>query len=233
MGTQQREKKEKLIFDVAMKLFMSKGYHATTMDDVAKGAKISKGLTYFYYKNKEDLYMAVTKKAFDELKGVFREVIKGKGKTGMEMITDLASSYIEFAQNNKMFNDAILNFMGIMNLYNQEETRTKINPLILESIHFQKLLEVQYDCGKLGIQMISQGIKDGSVRPELQPEITFYTIWTMLIGFERLNGPVGYEGKEIKINSDNWKPGFIKLIQDMLKGTIQAQRPQVVQASLF
>jgi len=233
MGTQQREKKEKLIFDVAMKLFMSKGYHAATMDDVAKGAKISKGLTYFYYKNKEDLYMAVTKKAFDELKGVFREVIKGKGKTGMEMITDLASSYIEFAQNNKMFNDAILNFMGIMNLYNQEETRTKINPLILESIHFQKLLEVQYDCGKLGIQMISQGIKDGSVRPELQPEITFYTIWTMLIGFERLNGPVGYEGKEIKINSDNWKPGFIKLIQDMLKGTIQAQRPQVVQASLF
>ena len=233
MGAQQREKKEKLIFDVAMKLFMSKGYHATTMDDVAKGAKISKGLTYFYYKNKEDLYMAVTKKAFDELKGVFREVIKGKGKTGMEMITDLASSYIDFAQNNRMYNDAILNFMGIMNLYNQEETRTKINPMILESVHFQKLLEIQHDCGKLGIQMISQGIKDGSVRPELQPEITFYTIWTMLIGFERLNGPVGYEGKDIKINSDNWKPGFVKLIQDMLKGTIQAQRPQVVQASLF
>ena len=55
----------------------------------------------------------------------------------------------------------------------------------------------------------------------------------MIIGYERLTGPVAYEDKDIKIHLDNWKPGFIKLLQDMLKGTIQAQKPQVVQASLF
>jgi len=81
--------------------------------------------------------------------------------------------------------------------------------------------------------MVSLGIKDGSIRPELQPEITFYTIWSMLIGYERLSGPVNYENKEIKIHVDNWKPGFIRLMQDMLKGSIQASRPNVVQGSLF
>lgn len=233
MASSAREKKSKLILDVAIKLFTSKGYVATTMDDVAKTANISKGLTYFYFKNKEDLYMAVTKKAFDELKGVFREVFKQKGRTGLQMLTDLASEYINFTKANRMYNEAILNFMGIMQLYNNELTRNHIHHLILESEHFQKLLDIHHDCGRIGIQMVSQGVKDGSIRPELQPEVTFYTIWAMIIGYERLTGPVGYDEKEIKIHLDNWKPGFIKLMQDMLKGTIQAQKPQVVQASLF
>ena len=233
MPNTAREKKTKLILDVAIKLFTEKGYAATTMEDVAKTAGISKGLSYFYFKNKEDLYMAVTKKAFDELKSIFREIFKQKGRSGLEMLTDLASAYIVFAKSHHMYNDAILNFMGIMQLYTQEQGRDKIHPLILESEHFQKLLDIHHDCGKLGIQMVSHGIKDGSIRPELQPEITFYTVWSMIIGYERLTGPVAYEEKEIKIHLDNWKPGFIKLLQDMLKGTIQAQKPQVVQASLF
>ncbi|SIS76165.1 TetR/AcrR family transcriptional regulator [Belliella pelovolcani] len=233
MGAQERTQKEKLILDSAIKLFIEKGYQATKMDDVAKSAKISKGLTYFYYKNKEDLYMAVTRKAFDGLKDVFREVYRTKNKNGMELLVDLVQKYVDFSQRNRMFYEAILNFMGMLNLYNDKELRKTIDPLILDSVHFQKLLDVHHDCGKIGIQIVSQGIKDGSIRPELQPELTFYTIWSMLIGYERLSGPINYEGKEIKIHVDNWKPGFIRLMQDMLKGTIQASRPQIVQGSLF
>lgn len=233
MGAQERTQKEKLILDSAIKLFIEKGYQATKMDEVAKSAKISKGLTYFYYKNKEDLYMAVTRKAFDGLKDVFREVYRTKNKNGMELLVDLVQKYVDFSLRNRMFYEAILNFMGMLNLYNDKELRKTIDPLILDSVHFQKLLDVHHDCGKIGIQIVSQGIKDGSIRPELQPELTFYTIWSMLIGYERLSGPINYEGKEIKIHVDNWKPGFIRLMQDMLKGTIQASRPQIVQGSLF
>jgi AcrR family transcriptional regulator len=233
MPISAREKKSKLILDVAIKLFTTKGFASTKMEDVAKEAGISKGLTYFYFKNKEDLYMAVTKKAFDEFKSIFREIYKVKGKSGLQMITDLAHAYIDFTQANKIYYAAILNFMGIVQQYNNEELRRHIDPLILESEHFQKLLEIQHDCGKIGIQMVTMGLRDGSIRPELQAEVTFYTIWSMLIGYERLMGPVGYEGKEIKIHLENWKPGFIKLMQEMLKGTIQANKPQVVQASLF
>ncbi|HCD87378.1 MAG TPA: TetR family transcriptional regulator, partial [Algoriphagus sp.] len=37
----------------------------------------------------------------------------------------------------------------------------------------------------------------------------------------------------VKINPENWEPGFIKLMQEMLKGTIQASKPTTVQTSLF
>jgi AcrR family transcriptional regulator len=225
--------KEKLILDSAVALFTAKGFQATRMEDVAKKAGISKGLTYFYYKNKEDLFMALTKKAFDQFKEEFREVLRSKGKNGMEMLVDLMEKIVNFAKEQPVYYQAVLNFLDVLKKYNQATSRKENYPLILDSIHFHKMLEIHLEPIKLGVQMVSQGIKDGSIRPELQPEITFYTVWAMIIGFEKMSGPVGFEGKETKISAEAWQPGFTKLMQDMLRGTIQASRPATVQTSLF
>jgi AcrR family transcriptional regulator len=225
--------KEKLILDSAVALFTTKGYSATRMEDVAKRVGISKGLTYFYYKNKEDLFMALTKKAFDQFKEEFREVLRSKGKNGLEMLTDLIEKIINFSSDQPVYYHAIVNFLDVLKKYNDKSLRNEIDPMILDSIHFHKLLEIHHEPVKLGIQMVSLGIKDGSIRPELQPEITFYTVWSMIIGFEKMSGPVGFEGKETKISPEAWKLGYIKLMQEMLRGTIQASRPAIVQTSLF
>lgn len=234
MGVYERQQKEKDILAAAIKLFSAKGYATSKMDDVAKEAKMSKGLIYFYYKNKEDLYMAVTRKAFEELKDLFSKTLtKGKGKKGIEIITELVENYFTFTHENKMYHEAILNFMNIIGMYNEPSLRKKIDPLILESSNFVKLTEIQYEPAKYGTQIISLGVRDGSMRPDLQPEITFYTVWTMMIGYERLKGPIDFENKEVKISGESWKHGFIKLLHDMLKGTVQAQKPRAVQGSLF
>jgi|UniRef100_UPI004047F4F4 AcrR family transcriptional regulator len=225
--------KEKLILDAAIGLFTAQGFAATRMEDVAKKAGISKGLTYFYYKNKEDLFMALTKKAFEQLKEEFRESLRAKGKNGLEMLTDLVQRIWKFSKEQPVYYQSILHFLDLMKKYTSPELKKQINPLILDSIHFHKLLELQLDPIRLGIQMVSQGIKDGSIRPELQAEITFYTIWSMTLGFEKMEGPISFEGKETKVSPEAWQHGFLKLMQDMLKGTIQASKPQLIQASLF
>jgi AcrR family transcriptional regulator len=225
--------KEKLILDSAVALFTTKGFNATRMEDIAKKAGISKGLTYFYYKNKEDLFMALTKKAFDQFKEEFRESFRSKGKNGLEMITDLMQRIWNFSKEQPVYYQAVLNFLEVLKKYTNPKLRHEIDPLILDSIHFHKLLELHHEPARIGIQMVSQGIKDGSIRPELQPEITFYTIWSMMIGFEKMSGPIEYENKEAKISPEAWQPGFLRLVQDMLRGTVQASKPQVVQASLF
>jgi AcrR family transcriptional regulator len=225
--------KEKLILDAAIGLFTAQGFAATRMEDVAKKAGISKGLTYFYYKNKEDLFMALTKKAFEQLKEEFRESLRAKGKNGLEMLTDLVQRIWKFSKEQPVYYQSILHFLDLMKKYTSPELKKQINPLILDSIHLHKLLELQLDPIRLGIQMVSQGIKDGSIRPELQAEITFYTIWSMTLGFEKMEGPISFEGKETKVSPEAWQRGFLKLMQDMLKGTIQASKPQLIQASLF
>ena len=46
--------KKDLILESAIKIFSTNGYDAS-MDEIAKDAKVSKGLLFFYYKSKENL----------------------------------------------------------------------------------------------------------------------------------------------------------------------------------
>lgn len=57
----RKEDRPQEIADAAFAAFAEKGYAATRIDDVAQRAGVSKGLTYLYYKTKEDLFKAVVK----------------------------------------------------------------------------------------------------------------------------------------------------------------------------
>lgn len=50
----------------ALELFVTKGFAATKLEDVAKAAGVSKGLPYLYFKNKEELFKAVIVEAIGE-----------------------------------------------------------------------------------------------------------------------------------------------------------------------
>jgi len=53
----QREREQRFlsILDAAENLFAKKGYHHTSMEEIADLAEVSVGTVYFYFKNKEDL----------------------------------------------------------------------------------------------------------------------------------------------------------------------------------
>ena len=55
----RKEDRPQEIADAAFETFAEKGYAGTRIDDVARRAGVSKGLTYLYYKTKEDLFKAV------------------------------------------------------------------------------------------------------------------------------------------------------------------------------
>ena len=57
----RKEDRPQEIADAAFAEFADKGYAATRIDDVAKRAGVSKGLTYLYFKTKEDLFKAVVR----------------------------------------------------------------------------------------------------------------------------------------------------------------------------
>jgi len=57
----RKEDRPQEITEAAYSVFAEKGYAATRVDDVAKRAGVSKGLTYLYFKTKEELFKAVVK----------------------------------------------------------------------------------------------------------------------------------------------------------------------------
>lgn len=55
--TPKAQRTRQRIFDVAIELFVQKGYEETTMIDIAKGADCSPGLAYRYYDSKDALIL--------------------------------------------------------------------------------------------------------------------------------------------------------------------------------
>jgi AcrR family transcriptional regulator len=62
-----RSKSREKIEKIALELFAIKGYHETSISQIAEKAGISKGLLYNYYRNKEQLLNSVIMKVFDEI----------------------------------------------------------------------------------------------------------------------------------------------------------------------
>jgi len=58
--------KEK-IYQAAIEEFYKKGFLKTKIQDIAKKAEISVGLTYSYYNNKEDLFAAIVEPIYKEI----------------------------------------------------------------------------------------------------------------------------------------------------------------------
>lgn len=55
----QRQEREQLILQAAEELLLEKGYHETSMEDIASRVGISKGTVYLHFASKEDLMFAL------------------------------------------------------------------------------------------------------------------------------------------------------------------------------
>ena len=60
-----REKTKNAILDAALKIFSEKGFHATSMNDIAVAANVSKGLAYNYFESKQHIVQAILKSVME------------------------------------------------------------------------------------------------------------------------------------------------------------------------
>ena len=57
--------------------FAEHGYHGASVNRICEKGKISKGLMYHYYKDRDDLYLACVKQCFSEItKFILKELDK-------------------------------------------------------------------------------------------------------------------------------------------------------------
>jgi len=89
MGIYERKQREKEkrkieIINAARKVFSSKGFNSSTMEEIATEAELSPGTLYLYFKNKEELHTSLSieilKYLADELQNVVAEQISVEEK---------------------------------------------------------------------------------------------------------------------------------------------------------
>jgi len=77
----EREYRYQTILTAAESLFAKKGYHKTSMEQIANASEISVGAVYFYFKNKEDLLIRLMDEIGYLLRKTLASVFKKNGAT--------------------------------------------------------------------------------------------------------------------------------------------------------
>ena len=73
-----REEVKRKIVEAAFACFLAKGYHGTTMEEIAESLGVTKPALYQYFPGKEDLFAAVAEHARQELRGTLERSYAGR-----------------------------------------------------------------------------------------------------------------------------------------------------------
>ena len=100
---QQDIKREKIL-EAAYQQFLHYGYSKTTMNEIAGTVSMSKALLYYYFPDKSQLYIAVTRKLSNEYLNILEEKITGLNDLREAFIFQINTSH-DFIVNNYNFFD--------------------------------------------------------------------------------------------------------------------------------
>lgn len=90
-----REQSRKKILDAAFELFATRGYHNTSVSQIAKTAGVAKGLIYNYFETKEDLIRGVVHDLMAQGDDIVGEMLKIEApQAQMKFLIEFSFRYI-------------------------------------------------------------------------------------------------------------------------------------------
>lgn len=152
----QRERKREVLLREAAALINKRGFHATSLEEIAIGLGVTKTALYYYFPNKQKLLSAcmdrVMKVAFEAA-----EEAKARGSTGREKLMLALQLYLE----------KLIDEMSCCVIVSEESSM-----LPEDRIAHQKQRD-KYDT--IIRNLVKEGIKDGSIVP-CDPKLVTFTL---------------------------------------------------------
>lgn len=166
----EKEAKREEILNAARKLFSEKGFDHTSMEEVAKAAKIAKGTVYLYFESKVVLFFEVIRFAknrmMEQVKRIYESVLPPleKIKQMMMIQLDFMEGYPEYVKIFLMIHHSASDHLkeSLIRFFNED---TK-----------------EQDALQAAMKLIEEGIERGELKENLNPKEEVYRLWFLVHG---------------------------------------------------
>jgi len=174
------------------------------MDEVAEEAELSKGTLYLYFKSKEELYLAINTRGLAIMEKMFLEGAK-QGNTGLEKVDLIGDAYSKFYQKYPDYFDAMI-------YYDLNEINLDKNAACAQECHQHAMRALE-----IVAEAIAAGIKDGTIRSDLNPMHAAMVLWGHSTGMiQIMSRKGGHLQEEHKVNIQD----VMDLSGDMLRRSL-------------
>ncbi|QTD42947.1 TetR/AcrR family transcriptional regulator [Sporosarcina sp. Te-1] len=127
--------KREEIIQIALRLFMEKGYEHTTINNIIQAANVSKGGMYHHFKSKEEILDVVIHHLIDEDSARFKTMIENENMTAIEKLNGLFMLTEHMPEKLEEVNECIArNQDSLFDYRAQELSKERSIPYIVEII---------------------------------------------------------------------------------------------------
>lgn len=148
----------------AFTLFLTKGFQATSMDDIVAHSKVSKTNIYYYFKSKEELLLTTVDQLISHYEQRIHQVLSHSDTTVLEKLEALLIILTENTEQN--------NFLGgcpFLTLYTQTP---------LEAIEVRDLIKSFFEQQFQAVELI---LAEGIAKQELKSELPVKQTATLIV----------------------------------------------------
>lgn len=175
------------ILDAAAQAFMASGFDSASIDDVARNIEQTKGVVYYNFRGKMDLFRAVYERGMAELVEVVTAIADRPG-SGLERLRAMSVAHVDSIIDRPAYHDVIR--QGV-------ERRLQARLTEEQRAELVRLLGYRDRYEDLFLLVIEAGIADGSMRPLPEPRIAARALIGGLNAVNvwlRYRGPAGGNG---------------------------------------
>jgi AcrR family transcriptional regulator len=101
LSRQMKAESRSAILAAALELFAKKGFSATTTEQIAKKARVSKGLIFAHFPTKQEILLAIINEEFDQLLPHSQE--RNHAESPKERFVSLVDSWMDMLKNKPLF----------------------------------------------------------------------------------------------------------------------------------
>jgi AcrR family transcriptional regulator len=165
----KRSKARARILDAAAEAFMRRGFGTTTLDDIADQLGATKGLIYYHFRSKFDVFLAVYEEGMRQVRDRVEPHAKGAGN-GRERLVAMSRAHLL-----NLMTDLAYHHVVHQGVRAQDSAELKIR----QRDALSALNELRRGYELLFRQVVLEGIADGSLRA-VDPALATRTLLSSL-----------------------------------------------------
>lgn len=154
------------ILHIALELFSKNGYDATSVAEICKKAKVSKGAFYHHFPSKQDLFLALMAGWLGELDGMLQAATESAGDIPHALENMAGTS-------NRIFKDLEGGFPILLEFWTQAKRQPEI---------WQKAVEPYRNYLSYFAEMVRDGKSQGAFTEDLDPELSARLLMGIAMG---------------------------------------------------
>lgn len=175
----EQELRKKRIVDMAEAVFFEKGFAGTTLPAIAGAAGYNKRTLYLYFKDKQDIFLAVVLRGLEGLRGSLKKSLAADLPTGSGL-RKLAAAFFDFSIHHPEYLDLIMVYESRYFIYYGKDASG------LPDSHLARCQQVSDEMARMVTAAIEAGMAGGRVKSDLTPRQLMLILWGQVFGVMKI-----------------------------------------------